>query len=52
MNKQTNKKNYEIGSYEKDLAHYHKEKRIIQYLAIMALCLSVALVVWCLITTD
>ena len=38
MNKQTNKRSYEIGSYEKDLAHYHKEKRIVQYLAIIALC--------------
>lgn len=52
MNKQTNKRSYEIGSFEEEIAGYRKQKKIIQQIAIVALCLSIALVVWCLITTE
>ncbi len=52
MDKQTNEGNYDIGSYEDEVALYRKQKKIIQYIATIALCLSIALVVWCLIITE
>ena len=49
MNKRTTGKKYEFGSYDRDLKHYYQQKRMIQIIAIIALCLALALVAWCLI---
>ncbi len=43
---------YEVESYEEDVIRYRKQKKIIQHIAIIALCISIALVVWCLIITE
>lgn len=49
MNKRTTGKKYEFGSYDRDLKHYYQQKRMIQIIAIIALCLALVLVAWCLI---
>lgn len=49
INKRTTGKKYEFGSYDRDLKHYYQQKRMIQIIAIIALCLALALVAWCLI---
>ena len=49
MNKRTTGKKYEFGSYDRDLKHYYQQKRMIQIIAIIALCFALALVAWCLI---
>ena len=49
INKRITGKKYEFGSYDRDLKHYYQQKRMIQIIAIIALCLALALVAWCLI---
>ena len=49
INKRTTGKKYEFGSYDRDLKHYYQQKRMIQIIAIIALCLALVLVAWCLI---
>ena len=49
INKRTTGKKYEFGSYDRDLKHYYQQKRMIQIIAIIALCLALGLVAWCLV---